>query len=138
MSYGKYVQIMPTPPTAVIPVSGDIAITPGLWTRQIISKPDLTKGKFVDIAPEVLSFGEMLKIYGEVTGRQTAYLQVSVEDYTSVWGPPGKELADQFVFGEQFAEGWGSVGAVSKEDLGIKDDEWPGFRQTLESLKELL
>lgn len=105
--------------------------------RQIVAKPELTKGQPVDIAPEVLSFGEMLKIYGEVTGRQTAYLQVSVEDFTSVWGPPGKELADQFVFGEQFANGWG-LSAITKEDLGIKDDEWPGFKETVESLKDQL
>ncbi|KAJ4287573.1 hypothetical protein N0V90_012276 [Kalmusia sp. IMI 367209] len=134
-SWGKWVQIVPTPPDAVIPVSGDINITPGIWTRQIVANPDKTKGKYVDIAPETLSFGKMLEIYGEVTGRQTAYLQVSVKDFENVWGVGGKELADQLVFGEQFKSGWGSVNSVSKEDLGIKDDEWPGFRQTLEGLK---
>ncbi|KAF2443614.1 NAD(P)-binding protein [Karstenula rhodostoma CBS 690.94] len=137
-SWGKWVQILPTSPKAVIPVSGDINVTPGLWTRQIITNPELTKGQYVDIAPETLSFGEMLKIYGEVTGRQTAFIQTSVEDFTGVWGAPGKELADQFVFGEQFTDGWGSASTLSKEDLGIKDDEWPGFRQTLESFKDQL
>lgn len=101
-------------------------------------RPELTKGKYVDIAPETLSFGKMLEIYGEVTGRQTAYIQSSVEDYVSLWGIPGKELADQLVFGEQFKDGWGSSESISKEDLGIKDDEWPGFKQTLEGLKDQL
>jgi hypothetical protein len=137
-SWGKWIQVLPTSPDAVIPVSGDINITPGVWTRQIIAKPELTKTKYVDIGPETLSFGEMLKLYGEVTGRQTAFVQSSVDDYVNVWGIPGKEMADQLVFGEQFKEGWGSATSISKEDLGIKDDEWPGFKQTLETYKDQL
>ncbi|KAJ4348070.1 uncharacterized protein N0V89_009442 [Didymosphaeria variabile] len=137
-SWGKWVQILPTSASAVIPVSGDINITPGLYTRQIVAKPELTKGKYVDISPEILTFGEMLKQYGEVTGRQTAYIQVSAEDFTSVWGVGGKEMADQFAFGEQFKDGWGSASSITKEDLGIKDDEWPSFKQTLESMKDQL
>ncbi|KAF1965844.1 NAD(P)-binding protein [Bimuria novae-zelandiae CBS 107.79] len=137
-SYGKWVQIIPSSASALMPVSGDINVTPGLWTRQIIAKPELTKGRNVDIAPELLTFGKMLEIYGEVTGRQTAYIQSSLEDFTNVWGVGGKEIGDQFVFGEQFKDGWGSKNSVSKEELDIKDDEWPSFKQTLEGLKDHL
>lgn len=127
---------MPTPASAKIPVSGDINVTPGVYTRHIVERPELTKGKFVDITPEVLTFGDMLKIYGEVTGRQTGYFYVSPEAFADVWGVAGKEVADQFVFGEQFKNGFTTPGSITKEQLGIKDDEWPGFRQTLESLKD--
>jgi len=122
----------------VIPVSGDIRVTPGIWTRQILANPEKTKTKFVDIAPETLSFGEMLDIYGEVTGRQVGYVQCSIGDYEKIWGPGGKELADQLVFGEQFEQGWGSEGGVPMAELGIKPEEVPGFRKTIESLKDQL
>lgn len=137
-SWGKFVQVMPTPATATIPVSGDIRVTPGLYARQIIAHPEKTKGRYVDVSPEVLTFGKMLEIYGEVTGRQTVYLEITPESFEQVWGPAGKEMADQFTYGEQFKEGWGAPNSVSKEELGIKDDEWPGMKQTLESLKDQL
>ena len=116
-------------------VSGDIRITPGIWTRQIIAKPEITKGKHTSIAPETLSYGKMLEIYGEVTGRQTAFIQISVEDCVKLWGIAGKELADQLAFNENCPTAWESPDFISKEQLGIKDDEWPGLRETLESFQ---
>ena len=130
--------MLPTPASTMIAVSGDIRVTPGVWTRQIIAKPELTKGKYTSIGPETLSYGKMLEIYGEVTGRQTAFIQISVEDCVKLWGVAGKELADQLAFNECCPRAWESPDYISKEELGIKDDEWPGLKETLESLKDQL
>lgn len=122
----------------MIAVSGDIRVTPGVWVRQIVAKPELTKGRYTSIDPETLSYGKMLEIYGEITGRQTAFIQISVEDCVKLWGIAGKELADQLAFNECCPRAWESPDYVSKEELGIKDDEWPDLKQTLDSFKDQL
>ncbi|KAF2688511.1 NAD(P)-binding protein, partial [Lentithecium fluviatile CBS 122367] len=136
-SYGKYAQIVPTPPSARIPVAGDMTVTPGIWVRQILANPSLTHTKYANVAPETLSFGEMLDMWSEVTGRQGVYLQVSPQDYEKAWGVGGAELADQLVFGEQVADWNEGVQAVGMSELGIKEEEVPGLKATIEGLKAM-
>lgn len=87
------------------------------------------------VAPETLTFGEMLKIWSEVTGRQGVYMQTSVEGYVEAWGIGGQELVDQLVFGEVAVDWVAGVDLVGMQELGIKEEEVLGLRATLEGLK---
>lgn len=127
---------MPTRPNATIGITGDMETIPGQWTSAILAQPQKTLGKYVLVAAEFITFGEMLKVWGEVMGRKTAYVETTTESITELWGPAGEEMALQFKWGEEvdWSEGFG-VGhlMVSKEELGIKD--CVGFRATIEKLK---
>ncbi|KAF2640724.1 NAD(P)-binding protein [Massarina eburnea CBS 473.64] len=137
-SYGKYVQILPTPASAHIPVAGDLSINSGVWVRQILAKPSVSKGKYAQVGPETLTFGEMMKIWSEVTGRQGEFLQSSVEDFSRIWGIGGEEMASQLVFGEAVPDWTQDLPFVGMEELGIAKEEVPGLKATLEELKALL
>ncbi|ORY04863.1 hypothetical protein BCR34DRAFT_591066 [Clohesyomyces aquaticus] len=139
-AYGKWVQMLPTPADALIPVSGDMNVTPGVWVRQILANPELSKGKYTMVAPEVLSFAEMLKIWSEVTGRPAVYVECSFEAYEELWGIGGKEIGVQFKYGEVVSD-WTkttSEGFVSMKELGITEEEAPGMKKALEGLKAFL
>ena len=126
---------MPSVPEALIPVAGDMAQTPGVWVRQILANPSLTHGKYANVAPEVLSFGEMLKIWSEVSGRRGVYVQASAKKFEEIWGVAGAELADQLVFGEVVSDWTVGLEMVGMEALGITKEDAPGFKATLEGFK---
>ena len=115
-----------------------MTVNPGIWVRQILANPSKTKGKYADVAPEILSFGEMLKIWSEVSGKDAEFIQCTAEEFTRLWGAAGDEMAQQLRFGEG-VEGWHAhVPFVTMEELGIGEEEAPGIRRTLEGLKDLL
>ena len=126
---------MPTPPSATIIVSGDMDVTPGVWVRQILAFPDKTKGRYASVAPETLTFAEVLEIWSEVYDRESVYVQTTVQEYGSMWGPGGLELASQLVFGEHVPDWTTPYDHVSMEELDIKPEEAPGLRATLEGFK---
>ncbi|KAF2471148.1 NAD(P)-binding protein [Lindgomyces ingoldianus] len=137
-AYGKWIQMLPTPAESTIPVSGDMIVTPGIWVRQILALPEKTLGKYSIVAPEILSFGEMMKIWSEVTGRPGVYVQCSKEAYEEIWGLPGNEMAMQLKFGEEITDWMANFDWVNMEELGIKKEEVPGCKMALEGLKTLL
>jgi len=114
-----------------------MTITPGVWVRQILANPSVSHGKYANVAPETLSFGEMLKIWGEVTGRQTVYFNVSPKEYEDAYGVGGAELGDQLVFGELVTDWETGLELVGMEELGIKKEEVPGLRATIEGFKAI-
>lgn len=136
-SYGKYVWVLPTPRDAIISVAGDMAVTPGIWVRQILANPAKTKGRYAMVATEFLSFGEILRIWSEVTGRPSVYLEVGGKEYEEIWGVLGKELLDQLKFGELNPHWIDSYDALSAEELGITLDGAFGCRAAFESLKQV-
>ncbi|KAF2183958.1 NAD(P)-binding protein [Zopfia rhizophila CBS 207.26] len=137
-AFGKYIQLLPTPSTAKIPVSGDMTVTPGIWVRQILANPSKSLGKYADVAPEILTFGEMMEMWSEVTGRQGIFVECSQEDFEKIWGPAGNEMAMQFKFGELLDDWHEGYDFVGMEELEIKAEEVPGFRKAIEGLKGLL
>ncbi|KAF1961297.1 NAD(P)-binding protein [Byssothecium circinans] len=137
-SYGKYLYLLPTFPDASIPVAGDLTQTTGVWVRQILANPSVSKGKYATVAPETLTYGEMLKIWSEVSGRQGVFVQISVEDFARIWGVWGEEIGSQFVFGEQVTDWTVGMPLAGMQELGIKKEEVHGFKAVLEGFKELL
>ena len=115
-----------------------MGVNPGLWVRQILANPTKSLGKYANVAPEILSFGDILKVWSEVTGRQGVYVECSVEDFEKLWGVLGNELASQLKFGELVTD-WNAgmkSGFVGPEELGIA--EAVGLKQALEALKDNL
>ncbi len=137
-SYGKYIQILPNHPGVKTAVAGDMTVNPGIWVRQILAHPEKSKKKYADVAPEVLSFGEMLGIWAEVTGKQAVPVPMTKEDYVNIWGPGGAEMADQLAFQDTINDWHVGIDYVGMEELGIKKDEVKGCKAALEALKEHL
>lgn len=119
-----------------------MTVTPGVWVRQILANPSVSKGRYAHVAPETLSFGEILKVWSEVTGRPAEYIETTKESYAQLWGPPGKEFVDQLTFGEAVEPGvWDKEYKVlTPEQLGITKEELEGMgvRKALEGLKDHL
>jgi len=76
-------------------------------------------GKYVYVATYYLSFPEMLKVWGEVLGRKTVYVEVSTESMKNLYGEGGLETALQCRLGETILD-WFAI--TSKEGLGTAEE----------------
>ncbi|KAK7414182.1 hypothetical protein QQX98_006968 [Neonectria punicea] len=137
---GKHLLLLPCSPNAGIEVTGDMAVNPGIWVRQILANPEKTLGGYTSISAEYCTYGDMLKIWSEVTGRPAAFVSCSLSDYEGLWGGGGKEIGLQLKFNESVRDWLALVKDkhVSKEELGITSGEIKGFRHALEVIKESL
>lgn len=135
---GTWVQIIPSRPDAKILLSGDMTVTPGLWTRQILAKGQVTFGKYANVALEKWTFQQMNQTWGDVVGKRSVYVPCSAESWMDIWGPAGHELSLQFKFGE-VCDPWEVKDGMflSADDLGITAKMVPGFRETIEGMKHL-
>jgi hypothetical protein len=129
---------MPTPSDAKFPIAGDLNITPGTFVRQILAHPEKSKARYANAATDYISFGEVLRLWSEVTGRATVYIHAGAKEFEELWGVMGKEIADQLRFGEMVPDYLAGCDVVSTEDLEITDLEAFGCKKAFESLKELL
>ncbi|KAJ4983430.1 hscarg dehydrogenase [Stagonosporopsis vannaccii] len=138
-SDGKFVQLLPTRGDTTIPVTGDISVTAGIWVRQALALPNVSKGRYTVVATEFLSYHDMAKMWSEVTGRTALHVKCSVEDYARLYGDFGKDLAAQLLYGEVI-EDWNkwTPNLISKEELGIANNEVPGHKVTLERFRKSL
>ncbi|KAF2728137.1 NAD(P)-binding protein [Polyplosphaeria fusca] len=132
-----YTQILPVSPHAKVLVSGDMSINPGLWVQGILASGSKAYGKYSNVALERLSFQEMLDGWAEVTGKESVFVQTTVESFTQMWGTAGNELGLQSVLFER-CDPW----IETKEHIGIKDlaiapEDVVGFRKTIEGLRPL-
>jgi hypothetical protein len=135
---GQYIQLIASKADASVLLSGDMTVTPGLWTRQVLATGAPAFGKYSNVALERWTFQQMLDTWSEVTGKKATYIQASMEEWTSLWGPMGTELALQFKFGEM-CDPWDEKNTegrefISAEELGIKPEEVPGCKATLQGL----
>jgi hypothetical protein len=84
---------------------------------------------------------DYLQAWIDVTGRRATYLQVSQPDYEAVWG---KEFGEEMALGLNLSEAesdWTAAhkaDVITAEDLGIKEGELVGLRETLEREKHRL
>jgi len=78
--------------------------------------------------------GRLLEYWSEITGKETEYLQISLEEYDRLWPiwglEVGKDLSCWADFGE---ESWGSEKWIGREELGL-GKELVGFRDALVDL----
>jgi len=116
-----------------------MTVTPGIWVRQILANHPKILSKYASVAPENMTFGEILQVWSEVTGREAVYFEVSKKQYEELWGIIGNELARKLEFGEVVSDWTAAQGDefLSMEDLGISE-QGIGCKPALERLKEFL
>ena len=127
---------MASDPSAIIPVAGDLSVNPGIWVRQILAAGPSTFGRFTTCALEALSFGQMLDMWSEVTGKPAVYVRCGIEEWTALWGAVGNEIALQFAFGEAVVPWELTDEFITPAELGIDEAEVVGFRATIEGLNK--
>ncbi|KAL1390210.1 hypothetical protein HDK64DRAFT_327220 [Phyllosticta capitalensis] len=139
---GRYVWLVPSKKEAKVPTSGNMAVSPGVFVRQILANPSKTHGKYAAVCTEVCTLGGMLKTWSEVTGKAGVFMEIQVEDFAGLLGIAGREAALQLKFGEALDDWYEHVKVkgefVTMEELGISMAEVADFRGSLEAVKEHL
>jgi len=120
-SSGKYVWLQPTPPTTEVIAIGDPNKNVGPFVVAIVKKPELTlPGKFVLATADKLTKGEILEAWGEVTGKPTEYVEITLADFDRLFPKWGQEMGWMLKFWEEFGGlSWSGEETITKEDLGI-------------------
>lgn len=99
---------------------GDISKNLGHFTSAILAKPQVSQGKYVLGRVEMTTMGEMLKAWGEVTGKQTAYVQTSHAEFNAVWPMWAEEMGLMMQFWHDYGENsWSGENFITSKELGI-------------------
>ncbi|KFZ16051.1 hypothetical protein V501_02430 [Pseudogymnoascus sp. VKM F-4519 (FW-2642)] len=134
---GKSIWLQPSIGSAKLPIAGQTSVNVGIAVEAIVSNPELTKGKYVPLVTDYLSFEEVIKEWSAVTGKNGVYSEVSDVVAESIWGIYGSELASQFRWSESYPN-WSACKpeneVVSLEKLGIRE-KVVGLKAALEALK---
>jgi hypothetical protein len=113
-------------------------VNPGLWVKAILANPQKTRGKFVFVVTETLTWDEAFRLWSEVTGKQAKLIHCSTQEIVDLWGVSGKELDDQLQWSVHVPD-WtvaAKVDYVSAEELGVTGAI--GTKDAWEALKTLL
>ena len=143
MSSGKYIWAQPTPATALLPVTGNVAHNVGVFVHAILSHPGKTQGKYMNVKTEVLTFQQILNVWGEVSGKDAVYVEIGFEEFQKLWGPFGVEMAKQYRFGEVAKGDWEVLARekgllVQPDEVGIAKSDLIDLRQTFNGMKDSL
>jgi hypothetical protein len=130
--------VAPSPVDAYLPVAGEVSNNTGVFVEGILANPTKSHGKIAFVKTETLTHGEIVKVWEGVTGKKAQWISATVESYTALWGPPGKELADQYVWGAEYPNWAAGKDVVSVDELGIKKGDLIDLKQNLEMLKDYL
>jgi len=111
---------------------GDHTTNIGHFALAIIQHPDLTlNGQYVFATTEITTLGKLLEYWSEITGKETEYVQISLEEYNRLWPMWALEVGqDLMAWSGLGADAWGSEKWIGKEELGL-GDELVGFREAL-------
>ncbi|KAJ6458668.1 NAD(P)-binding protein [Mycena vitilis] len=93
---GRYVFGLPIPAATQVPVI-DVAHDYGLYVRAAIENPALGPGAEV-LSGTLISFGEMVAMLSEVSGKKITYVEFDRETFIAATGMPdyGPMLSDMF------------------------------------------
>jgi hypothetical protein len=132
---GKYVLLQPSSPTTKVLSVGDQTSNVGLFAVAIANKPELTlPGKFVLAETDLATTGSILKSWGQITGKETEYVEISLEQFDGLWPGWGQEMGAMLKFWEEYGDrSWTGEEFITKEGLGITAP-LVGLEQTLQKL----
>jgi len=118
---GKYILLQPTPPSTPVLSVGDQTTNVGPFAVAIANKPELTlPGKFVLAETDATTTGSILKSWGQITGKETEYVEISLEQYDRLWPGWGREMGTMLKFWEEYGDrSWTGEEFITKEGLGI-------------------
>lgn len=136
----KYIHFMPCAPDTPISSVGVPERNVGVLARVILAQPQLTLGgKYVYGKVDVLTTGDFLKLWEDVTGKNAAYVQVTPEAYRTLWGPLwGDEVAVMLRWWEHekingYTVADGSV-VLEPADLGLKREDLGDTREAMAAI----
>jgi NmrA-like family len=136
-SSGKYVWLQPTAATTPILTLGDQTANVGPFALAIARQPNLTlPAKYVLASTELLTAGDLLTIWADVTGKKAEYVEISLEDFDRLWPQWGQEMGIMLKFWEEAGDkSWSVEGEklLTKEDLGIDATKLVGIKEALAS-----
>ncbi|RFU77473.1 sugar transporter [Trichoderma arundinaceum] len=137
-----YIWLLPTKPSTLLPITGDIKKTAGLWVRRILENPQKSLGKYAGVITEVLSFDEILKAWSHGTGKPAVVVECTDSSFNDLWGVSAEEFKLQLKFHElvpdmigAFNNKGGNGVYVSGEELGITAEDIGDLTQLFETLK---
>ncbi|KAK3069369.1 hypothetical protein LTR53_012336 [Teratosphaeriaceae sp. CCFEE 6253] len=139
-SGGKYLWMQPSKPEALLPICGDVGVNVGVYVRAALEHAERSRGKYVYVRTDRLSFPDILKVWSEVSGKEAEYVPVSPQAFEALWGVAGKEMAMQYRSGEMW-EDWDTLkpGEVcTMQELGVRSEQLVGLKQELVKLKDQL
>lgn len=115
--------LLPCPPTTPVTTSGSVTANVGKFVAAILAQPHLTlPAKYVIASTETTTTGQMLEIWSAVTGNESQYVQISLEDYEALWPVWGLEVGGKYQFWNETRKGWTKecVTAITGEELGVE------------------
>jgi len=132
---GKYVLLQPTPPTTKVLSVGDQTKNVGPFVVAIANKPELTlPGKFVLAETEWTTNGAILETWGKITGKETEYVEIGLEEYDRLWPQWGQEMGSMMKLWEEYGDqSWTGEEFLTREGLGITEP-LVGLEKTFETL----
>jgi hypothetical protein len=133
---GKYIYFQPSKPETPILSIGDQTKNVGPYALAIVQKPEYTlPGKFVIATSESTTNGALLETWSKVTGKETEYVQVSLEQYNRLFPGWGLEMGVMMEFWEEFPgmQAWsGEEDLVTARELNL--ERMGGIEETLRGL----
>lgn len=126
---GKYLQIVPAPASTPIFSIGDVKTNVGLFTNAILAQPALTFKRYVLAYTAESTIGDLFTLWGEATGKQTAYVEVSsIEEFDNVWPAWGKEMGVMMAFWGEYKEAsWSGQDVLTRKDLALDESKLVGI-----------
>ena len=80
-------------------------------------------GKVATVVTDYITFMDITNMWEKVTGKPAAYVELSDEANSKIWGVMGDELGSQFRWSEQYPR-WDKILGnkfISAEELGVKN-----------------
>lgn len=68
----------------MIPFVGDVSQNTGAFVRAILDHPKVSKGQYIMISSDYMSFGDYIQMWSKVTGKSCIYLKCSAEEYKAL------------------------------------------------------
>ncbi|KAK1079392.1 hypothetical protein LTR33_006424 [Friedmanniomyces endolithicus] len=134
---GKYVWLSPVAGTTVVSSIGSQKDNVGLFVCAILRQPLLTlPSKYVMPAVEQLSLGEIIELYGELTGRDTRFVCVGPTAFHELF-PMWDAIRDMLLFWQAHGDGsFAKHGVVplTSTELSIDKAELVTTRESLKTL----
>jgi hypothetical protein len=120
---GKHILFQPSTPETPILSIGDQTKNVGPWALAIVKKPEFTlPGKFVLANTESTTAGALLETWAKVTGKETEFVQVGLEQYDRLFPKWGREMGLMMGFWEKYPglQAWSGEDLVVERDLGLE------------------
>ncbi|KAF8310276.1 NAD(P)-binding protein [Clavulina sp. PMI_390] len=110
----------------------------GWWSRHIFDNPQMTVGKELKIASQVVSYPEIIRTFKRVTGLPAVYKSMSMDDYFAVWNRPEQRIAAGIPASE--SRTWEAVMrgffAMWRDNIVTRDMNWIDSVHRMQTLEE--